>query len=282
MKPVFKLPAPALPKPTSADLLDISKIMLEAKDLGGVNWRQLQIKALIGNAHANLTKGNWTDAWEAIEKAAAKETKEKDGRTIARRYRQALQALTVKCNQHHSNGAALKVSLKAELLTKKESTHAPLLRQELQEANPSSHPHVPDSLENGQQGHAERGLPGVEPAKQERDRGESALTPVSVPEGEIRGRASGEVDAATSSPRTEPEPHPFAVAATKIELIKSYWGAIAEGVKADIILLTKQCKHVGLEEVYKETVWQLANRELHQAHRRARQVAVEAWEGMAE
>ena len=95
------------------------------------------------------------------------------------------------------------------------------------------------------------------------------------------GKPIDEKKTATSSPRTEPEPHPFAVAATKVELIKAYWGAIAAGVKADIILLTKQCKYVGLEEVYKETVWQLANRELHPAHKRARVIAVEAWEGMA-
>jgi hypothetical protein len=246
MKPVFKLPTPQPPRPSPADLAPLVAIYEEADRAGSHHWQVTQRNGLLHYAIEFLRAGQWDRAEDNCEKALKRE--EEAGGDYAARFAEVLIKLKDKAT-HKSNGAALKVSLKVELSTKKETPHG---------------------ITNGTNS-------GVEVA-QEESQPEHLAAPRQAQRGDLDAvhRASG---VATPSPRTEAEPHPFAVAATKIELIKSYWGAIAEHVPGDIILLTKQCKHVGLDEVYKETVWQLANRDLHQAHKRARQIAVEAWEG---
>jgi hypothetical protein len=93
-------------------------------------------------------------------------------------------------------------------------------------------------------------------------------------------------ETAISSPTTEPvsilpriftPEHPIKIAQNRRTLIVSFWESIIKRDESDIYEATRACKKAGLEEIYKETLYQLYKEE--SAYLRApREIAVKAWE----
>jgi hypothetical protein len=273
--PVFKLPQPQPPKPSAADLEQLTQLVERARKAPAHHWKATQRIGLLRAACDFLEQGKWEQAEDATEKALKRE---KDGLTgsYAARFSELLIKLKDKATCHQ-NGEALKVSLRKELahVTAKAPREVPAPRvlraameQPPREAAPLSRTlDAAPAADHGTVAPVERASTGRGPVEEHSE---------PVPQVDSPQRRGPAVVCGAGDHRAEE----ILVARVKLALLKDYWGAIASRVGTEIMRCALACKQAGLVEVYKETTWQLANKDLHQAHRRARQIAVEAWRGL--
>jgi len=252
----FALPL-ALPKPAQADLLDLSALVIEAKGNDTPNWKAVMIKSLISNAHAKLTAGNWSEAFEAAQKAASKERETKSG-TVARRYLSALIQLRNKYTTHNQNNEAQKISLRKEVTD--ERTRGGI-------------------------------LPDIRMPEEEAQRNTDVQRTLEIPSGAENARRvlahndgsqggpcpeSGEISAADS--QSAEGLRPIEATPPRKDLLDAFWDAIISQSQTAIEQATQACKQADLSEVYRVVVWQLDHRDLSDGARLARVWAVTVWE----
>jgi hypothetical protein len=257
-----------IPAPHAADLRKLEAFVDEATSHGGAaqEWWQEKITELLRDAISHLAEGRWSEAERRAKMARTTET-QYSKKEIAEGFLTALSQLKAKYS-HDVAGEIQKKSLREELPIKKQpkkekATHASMLRQ-LPDPDPKPPANVCDSLGDGQQGDATRGLCSLPAQVQPIQSSVSDGALQRLPEGPQRGRSKGRQETLS--------------AAQVAKVRDDFWDAIISRDKTKIVNASKAVVEAKLKDVVEECALQMVRQEVP-ALKEVRRWALEAMAG---
>jgi hypothetical protein len=243
----LSLVAPIKPKPRH--LSQLRDLLEEARATKNPAWWYLQLVELLEQAQERIEAGLWAQAQERLRVAAKKEREGKDV-DIVERYQARFDLIKKACEVREAMEARPASEGPVFFVSPKPEHQA---AQEIIREHRDNNEALKTSLKRELKAKSERAL-------------------LALPQ-----------ELSTVLPRLHTPEHPLVTAQQQREtakaLINGFWDAIIGRDREAIEAATLACKEAGLEEVYREVVYQLGRAETPWLSL-PRQIAKAAWEGV--